>query len=384
MDVLRSCCGAPEGSRYKAKAESQGLEDRPVVANPWHVNVGVFGPNNSGKNTFLKQVMYTTNAMTPRLAGALVFHARKHWVSEVVNRLRALEDFGEKKKVKKFAKEVKAMNELKRRLESHTKEPYDKATKMISTYHSRLFKLLDGIRGDIFEREDEYLQCRSAFSLDPRPPPLQLTFKFKHNIHPTNFSPVDYKTENFQFKFFHSYYNSLTEQMEVEDLGRELDMMILLFSAADVIEEGKFEESVRNHKWILDIALNEYGPTTIIVLSNIDVLDDFCTKNNLSISKELEKATDFLAEAFNDISENLPKTPHIEAMDLTKGKFFYRILKTINSAMVEEVEGMPLKQYKEQRKKNYLKSVYSIGGRRGSQVTMSSELVRASFEGDFN
>ena len=67
---------------------------------------------------------------------------------------------------------------------------------------------------------------------------------------------------------------------------------------------------------------------------------------------------------------------------MTKGKFFYRILKTVNSAMVEEVDGMPLKQYKEQRKRNFLKSVYSIGGRRGSQAAPQdvNTLVRASFE----
>ena len=377
MALFRACCPGPSAT-YLARTDSHGNDANAFVTNPWSVNVGVFGPNKSGKNTFLKQILYSSGNMTPRLVNALVFHARKHWVNEVVRRLKDLE----KSKLKKFQKEVKQMSELSRRLESVKTEPYDKATKMITNYNSSLFRLLDGIWKYIFKREDEYLQCRSAFSLDPRVPSIDLTHHFRHTIHPTNFSPAKYKTEQFKYKFFHSYYKSLDEEMEVEDIGRELDMIILLLNAADVVEPGKFEDAVRTHKWIIDIALNEYGPLTMIVLTHIDVLDEHCNENGLSISKELDKCTDFLAETFAEINSHVPKTPHIEAMDLTKGKFFYRILKTVNSAMVEEVDGMPLKQYKEQRKRNFLKSVYSIGGRRGSQAAPQdvNTLVRASFE----
>ncbi len=43
--------------------------------------------------------------------------------------------------------------------------------------------------------------------------------------------------------------------MEVSEVGQDLDLIVLLFSAADIIEPGKFEENVARHKWIIEIAL---------------------------------------------------------------------------------------------------------------------------------
>ena len=130
--------------------------------------------------------------------------------------------------------------------------------------------------------------------------------------------------------------------------------------------------------------MQEYGPVCLIVLSKIDVLDEHCTNNDLSISKELEKATDHLAEMFQEVNRKNPKPPHIQAMDLTSGKFFQRILKRIDVALEDEVGDMPLKQFKEQKKRNYMKAPLNQGGRRGSQQLPGSDAVtftteRASF-----
>ena len=356
------CCGGY--SIYVSRSADSSADVNTFVKDPWAVNVGVFGPNGTGKNTFLIQLMYSTGNITPRLSATLIFHARKHWVSEVIRRIPAVKVGN--KKLKKFQKEVKVLNDLNRKLSTHQVEPYDKADKLIWQSNSSIFKLLDGLADVLFQSEAEYLQCRGAFSLDPRVPPIELALKFRHKIHPTNFSPVKYKTENLKFKFFHSYYRDLNTEMEVEDVGKELDMIVVIFNAADITTEGKFEDAVTSHKWIIDIGLKEYGPATIIVLSNIDILDDYCTNNDLSISKELEKATDYLAETFNKINDHNPKPPHIQAMDLTQGKFFFRVLKTMTKSIIDELGSLPLKAYKEQRKRNYLKEVYGIGGRRGS------------------
>ena len=364
--------GAPESV--------DSLETGAHLWNPWSVNVGVFGPSQVGKAAFLKQLMYSTSNISTRLSNSLIFHARKHWVIEVSKRLTKVTD---KKRLKKFSKESRAINDLKRKLDGRFLETqFEKTSKMITAYNSSIFKLLDGLRADLFFNESEYLQCRSAFSLDPRVPAIDLALNFNHHVHPTCITPVKYKTEQFKYRFYHSYYKDLTKEMEVEEVGRELDAMILIFSAADIIEADKFEHSVSTHRWIIDIALNEYGPTTMIVLSHIDVLDDYCTKHNLSISKKLERATDHLAEIFGEINAAMPKTPHIEAMDLTKGKFFHRILKSINKAVQEDCGGMNLKAYKEQRKRNFLKSMYGIGGRQGSQAMPSdvNTLIRTSLE----
>ena len=58
------------------------------------------------------------------------------------------------------------------------------------------------------------------------------------------------------------------------------------------------------------------------------------------------------------------------------------ILKSINKAVQEDCGGMNLKAYKEQRKRNFLKSMYGIGGRRGSQAMPSdvNTLIRTSLE----
>ena len=364
--MVLPCCGS-SSARADYSAESH-TSSQAFVMDPWTVNAGVFGPNKAGKTTFLKQLMYTASSFSSRLANTLIFHAKKHWINEIAERLNKVT---QKKKLKRFQKEAKAIVDLNRRLSSSQIEPYDKPSKQIAQYNTSLFKLMDGMAKELFRSEEEYLQCRSSFSLDPRVPALNLALSFKHRIHPTNFSPVKYKTEQYKYKFFHSYYKDLNDQMEVADIGKDLDMIVLIFSAADVIVPDKFEKAVESHRWIFEIALKEYGPSTVIVLSNIDVLDDYCTKNDLSISKELEKATDHLAETFSEINDQNPKPPHIQAMDLTSSKFFFRILKTINSAFAAEVAGMPLKGYKEQRKRNYLKSVYGIGGRRGSQTIPS-------------